>query len=366
MTTDQDAYSGLLVSADSHLMEDPELWATRLPSGLRAEAPRFTKAAVFQGQPGGSDPHKRVAEMEVDGVSAEVIYPTLALGLYVTVRDEAIQEACFRVYNDFVAEYCSVAPDRLIGIATISTYNIDTAVQELERARRLGLRGAMIWQTPPDHIPLYSDHYDRLWDAAQDLAMPMSLHILTGFDWSRRVAEEAMTGRAPSQEEREKAGHFGFRDTVNLKLLGAMNGLHDILFSGVFQRFPRLKVVLVENEIGWIPFALDQYDQRWERGRGSGRSPLPLDVAPSEYFRRHCYATFFNDNVGGRMLDWWGGENCMWSNDYPHHNSTWPHSRQAVQRILGHLNEETSANVTWRNVTNLYDMKSQESGTGSG
>jgi len=359
MTTDQDAYDGLLVSSDSHVIESPELWATGLPASFRDQAPRFPKAAgPFQAHPGGWDPHARIEEMEQDGVSAEVLYPTLALNLY-QLDNAALQEACFAVYNQWLAEYCREAPERLIGIAAVAAYDIQSAVRELERAQRMGLRGVVVWQTPPAELPFYSDHYDRFWDAAQGLEMPVSLHILTGHDWSRRLSTELLTGRTLSPEEKMEMGEYAFRGVVNSKLLSAVNGLHDVMMSGVFQRFPRLKLVLAENEIGWLPFVLDQWDKYYLRGMGK---MLPLDTPPTECFREHCYATFFNDRVGARMLQWWGGGNCMWSNDFPHPNSTWPDSRKVVERDLGDLDEAPRAALTWKTVCDLYKIRNPVDG----
>ncbi len=226
-----------LVSADSHVTEPPDRWVQRLPATRRDRAPRFPEQTAFTNQEirGGSDPRARLREMETDGVVAEVLYPTLGLMLF-RLEDAALQQACFRAYNDWLAEYCAVAPERLAGVPMISSYDIDAAVRELER-------------------------------------------------------------------------------------------------------YPRLKFEVVENEIGWMPFVVDQWDKYFRRWRAG--QPLTIDKPPSEYMRRQVYATFFFDQVGGRNLSWWGAGNCMWSNDFPHPNTTWPNSRQVIARDLGHLPHDT-------------------------
>ncbi len=332
----------LLFSSDSHVMEPPETLVTRVPKALRDQAPRFPKLKVgegFQTHPGGSDPHQRIKEMGTDGVSAEVIYPTFALGLF-AMEDATLQQACCRAYNDWVIEYCQVALDRLVGISMISTYNIEHAVQELERCAKAGLRGALIWMVPPKEISFRSDHYERFWAAAQELEMPVSLHILTGFGYAR------------NREGRE--GVERYRASVNLKLAEATDTLMDVIFSGVLERYPRLKVVLVENEIGWMPYVLEQWDYYF--GRHRPLAPLTIDKRPSEYFNRQVYAAFFNDAVGAHLFSWWGVDNCMWSNDYPHANSTWPYSREVVARDLGHLSPEVRAKLVRENVARLYNV----------
>jgi predicted TIM-barrel fold metal-dependent hydrolase len=366
----------ILISADSHVIELPDLWEKNLPPKLRDRAPRVyfdeqRRAWMFGGpgvvpqavgglfmagrrpeeiedvrragfsaaRPGGWDPVARLADMEIDGVSGEVLYPSLGLGLF-CVADAELQEACFRVYNDWLVEYCKAAPGRLFGIALISVFDIDRAVAELERCRKAGLRGAMIWQVPHASLPFTSDHYDRFWAAAEALDLPVNLHILTGF--------------GASMHRQTLGGIERYRRSVNQHEEIA-NALFDLIFSGVLERFPRLKIVSVENEIGWIPFWLSQCDKAFERFRST--LPLALKERPSDYFRRQIYATFFNDSVGCRLLPWWGVEQCMWSNDYPHQNSTWPRSREVIERDLSFLGGAERAKLLWQNVARLYRLE---------
>jgi predicted TIM-barrel fold metal-dependent hydrolase len=333
----------ILISADSHVMEDPELWVTRVPAALRDEAPRFPPRVLgegFQAQPGGWDPAERVKEMATDGVSAEVLYPTLGLSLF-GLDDAKMQEACFRAYNDWLIEYCQGALDRLVGIACIPVYDIEVGIAEMERCRKNGMKGALIWQAPHPDLPFHSDHYDPFWAAAQDLEMPISLHILTGHNYSKG-------GLRP-------AGVEAYRGSVNLKTAEIADALFEFIFYGILHRYPNLKLVTVENEVGWLPFYAQQWDYYYRRFRET--NPPPIDREPSEYMSRQVYATFFNDAVGGHNFEWWGHDNCMWSNDYPHPNSTWPNSRRVIERDLGHLSEETRAKLVRENVARLYDIK---------
>jgi len=338
--------SEIIISADSHVMEPPDLWVERLPAELRDAAPRFEarktaeQAKADQGRPGGHDPRARITEMQTDGVSAEVLYPTLGLRLF-GLDDARLQEACFRVFNDWLIDYCQVANDRLLGVACIPIYDADVAIKELERSKKAGLAGALIWQAPHPDLPLYSDHYNRFWDACQNLDMPISLHILTGHNYSKMGLD--------------RGGVESYRGSVNLKTADAMNALFDLTFYGVLHRYPRLKIVIVENEVGWIPFTLQQWDYYYRRFRQA--NPPPIDREPSEYFNRQVYATFFNDAAGAHNFNWWGVDNCMWSNDYPHANSTWPDSLKVIDRDLGHLPTEDRAKLVRENVVKLYDMK---------
>lgn len=346
----------LLISADSHVSEPEDLWQTRLPVNLRDRAPMFPKrrigapnsaSTLNESRPGGTDPTFRVGEMAQDGVSAEVLYPTLGLRLYAQ-EDAGLQEACFRAYNDWLIEYCKVAPDRLFGIASVSVYDVDHAIEEMTRCKNAGMVGAMIWQVPHPDLPFTSDHYETLWSAAEDLEMPIQLHILTGFDYSRNL-----TGDRGGPLE-------AHRGSVNLKTIGIMNTLMDVIFTGVLERHPKLVFNIVESEIGWIPFTLQQWDyyvERFASTRSNSPRPLPITQLPSEYFARQMTATFFNDPVGGKLLESWGQDNCMWSTDYPHPNSPWPRSREFLAKNLGHLPMETLKKLVRDNAVRNYKIK---------
>ncbi len=334
------AVDELLISADSHVMEPGDLWTTRVPKAMRDQAPTFTDAVSDQSKPGGWDPTERLKEMAVDGVSLEVLYATRGMTLF-RLEDVPLQEACVRAFNDWLIEYCAVSPERLFGVGLISLYDIDNAVAELERCRNAGLRGAMVWQNPPEDMPFSSDRYDRFWAAAQDLGMPVSLHILTGHGYMKKA--------------HLRHGTEHYRSSVNLKIAEVMDSLFDLIFYKALDRFPNLKIVIVENEIGWIPFALQQWGYYLGRHRDREPGPAP-DKMPSDYLADQIYATFFNDAIGTRYLSSWGADACMWSNDYPHANSTWPNSRKVIAEHLGHLDAETRTNVLSTNVCRLYDI----------
>ena len=343
-----DGIEEVLISADSHVLEPPNLWTERLPAEIRDQAPVYPPLEIgqaHQAHPGGWDPKERLAEMATDGVSGEVLYPSFPLDQY-SITDPALQEACFRVYNDWLLEYCSYAPDRLFGIAMVSVYNVDHAIVELERCKRAGMRGALIWQVPPPELALNQEHYERFWAAAQDLDMPINIHILTGEPYPHRQPSDAR----PERPRGPVAPNF--RDRVNIKIFYASNTLGDIFASGALERYPGLKLVIVENEVSWLPFFITKFDEYALR---AGESST-LKLLPSECFERQVFATFFNDPAAAWFLPSWGENNCMWSNDYPHPNSTWPHSREIIARDLGHLSAEARGKLVRGNVARLYNL----------
>jgi len=214
-----------IISSDSHVIEVPDLWEKGMPSSFKERAPKaffdekrdawmfgspevpiqavgglfmagqrpeqlesFRRAGFSVARPGGWDPIERMKDMVTDGVAAEVLYPSLGLGLY-CIEDAKLQEALFRTYNDWVINYCQKVPDRLYGIALISMFDIDHAIAEMERCKKEGIVGTMIWQVPHDNLPFTSDHYERFWAASQDLDLPVHLHILTGFGADRYILQ---------------------------------------------------------------------------------------------------------------------------------------------------------------------------------
>jgi predicted TIM-barrel fold metal-dependent hydrolase len=367
-----------LISADSHVNEPGDLWVQRIdtpfrdraprvvenPAGQRPgaylmlegvapvhlaqgmgagkkpeELPRFFQASTYKdGRPGGWDPAERLKDMDLDGVEADVIYTTLGFRQF-WFTDAAFQRACFRVYNDWLAEYCAYAPARLAGLALISLYDIDEAVKELRRCARAGLKGAVIWASPPDDRPYGSPLYDPFWAEAQELNLPLSLHSITGMGAESRLAI------------REPVDRY-VRSTVLCHEV--QRTLVALIFTGVLERFPRLKFVSAENEVGWLPFFLQKLDQAQEEYRYL--YPAPLTLRPSEYFRRQVFATFIDDPVGVATRDFIGVENIMWSSDYPHTVSTWPHSREVVARDFKDVSETDTRRIVRDNVARLYGL----------
>ena len=341
-----------LFSADSHIIEPADLWRDVLPANFWGTTPRSDK-------PGGTDPELRCGEMAQDGVVAEVLYATLGLRVF-GVQDPATQEEACRVYNDWLANYFSVAPDRLLGIALIAAFDADRAVSEMERCANLGYRGILLWQVPHPDLPFRSHHYDPIWEAAVRLNFPVGLHILSGFEYSiSKVADHAAP--SPASRAADQAEDFRQVDrlhrTVNRKLFAAMDSTLELVVGGVFERFPALKIVIVENEVGWLPFAVTQWDYFCLKKNTSGQAEQTassLTRLPSSYVGENLYVTFFRDVLSANMFEHWGCDTFMWSNDYPHNNSTWPHSREFIDQQLAGLSDEILMKVLRTNAENLY------------
>jgi len=264
-----DLSATLMISADSHVVEDPALWDGVLPEGHWGELTgSFSRKGAYDAQ-------ARVPEMAVDGVSAEVLYPSLAMKLFALEPD--VQAECFRRYNEWIAQFCAVDPDRLLGVGLIPVYDIDRALDEVRWCDEHGLRGVQIWQTPHPDLPFTGRHYDAFWSECAARGLPVSLHAITGFDHSQKLFGDMSKGDISSGIE--------FFRINNHCLFAVMDTLLDLIFSGALDRHPDLRVVLVENEAAWLPFALDTWDYFYEKF--SQDKAIGLGRAPSA-----CFAAF--------------------------------------------------------------------------
>jgi predicted TIM-barrel fold metal-dependent hydrolase len=372
----------MLLDADSHVSEPLNLWQERLPAKYRDIAPRMM--TEYEGKPGawwhieqdrpphnvilgfganksleeltallksfsyagahrgGWDPAQRVKDMDQDGVAGDVLYTTLGFRMF-WIKDAGFQRACFRVYNDWLAEFCSVSPKRLKGLGLISLYEPKQAAEDLADCATKGLAGAVIWASPPEELPFHSEIYDPFWAAAQELGMPLSLHEFAGLkwvDWDSNAKKRTIAAAINSHEVEQTFA--------------------TMIFSGVLERFPRLRVVSAELNCGWLAYYLRRMDERFEaRGaRVHGHAfPTTLTMKPSEYFRRQLYATFIDDTFGVAHRHEIGVENILWSSDFPHSATFWPHSRDKIAQDFRAVNEEDKRKILFENTAKLYGFE---------
>jgi predicted TIM-barrel fold metal-dependent hydrolase len=225
----------------------------------------------------------------------------------------------------------------MAGLALISLYDPKSGAQELERCVRMGLKGAMIWCSPPADQPYSSEAYDVFWATAQDLRVPVSLHAITGmglesqWDFKERYMRATVL---PHEVERS---------------------FSVLIFSGVLDRFPELQIVSAENNCGWLPYYLQRMDRAFERGRYA--AGFKLSLKPSEYFQRQMYCTYIDDYVGVANRQFIGVDKLMWSSDYPHQASSWPYSQEVVARDFKDASPEDRFKITRGNAARLYGFE---------
>jgi predicted TIM-barrel fold metal-dependent hydrolase len=365
-----------LISADSHFVEPPTMWAERLDHKFRDRAPRSVKglggregeffvcgnitpmlvAGFFgAGVPARDlpehnkkgfdeapksvwDPAYRIADQDRDGVQAEVIYTSMGMPLF-GLDDAELRAACFRVFNDWACEYCSHDPKRLVPLGMITLEDIPAAVEELQRISKKGMRGAMIWAEAPNERPYSHPDYEPFWAAAQDLNLPLSLHILT-----------ARRGTGADQ----RAGHNFLLSLANLHHQ-IERSISVLVFGGVLDKFPRLRIVSAENDVGWMPYFMFRLDAVQNRLGPMGGLKLPMRA--SDYIKRQVYATFIADPVFLDSLHRYGPDNVMWSSDYPHTAATFPRSQEIVAKRLGHLPEEQRRKLAHDTAARVYGLE---------
>jgi predicted TIM-barrel fold metal-dependent hydrolase len=222
----------------------------------------------------------------------------------------------------------------LHGLGLISLWDVDAGVAELERCAGLGLKGAMIWGCPPADAPYYAPTYDRLWAAAQDLELPLSLHIVTGMGEESRVDFTAAAVR--------------YMHMIH----EVQRSISQLVLGGVLERFPRLQIVGAECEIGWLPHWVQRMDHADEKF--GALMDVELSMRPSEYVRRQVWVTFMDDPVGAANLETIGRDTFMWGNDFPHTDSTWPHSRAVIDKNFAGVSDAVAHRVLNENAARLY------------
>jgi predicted TIM-barrel fold metal-dependent hydrolase len=362
-----------IISADSHITEPPNCYVDHIDPAFRDRAPRMVTDPVkgdqfvvegmrpismglvaAAGKPpeeitvsgvmfdelhkSGWDPAFRLADQDRDGVSAEIIYPTV--GMVVCNHDDVdFKKACFDAYNRWITEYCSEAPHRLLGAGQTALRSVEEGIADLEAIKAAGLRGVMMPGEPGIEEDYDDPVWDPFWQAAIDLRLPLSFHILT----SRNSA----LGGKPRGSRLN-----GF--------LGIIRGIQDIMgtlvFGGVFERFPDLKVVCVEADAGWVPHYMYRMDHAYNRHRNWMAPGIDLSKAPSEYFAENIYVTFQDDWTAFKQANEMNWRRLMWANDFPHSDSTWPWSQAMLAEHAAGLTDEQRTAILGGNVAELYQI----------
>jgi uncharacterized protein len=351
------------ISADDHIdlrWLPKDLWTERLPANLRDRGPRvvetdkgecwtwegqifsphgyYTAAqgsgamwaierggVMRQGELRPTTAELRLSDMDRDGADASIMYgPTDPMAIV----DPELRRCCYEAYNDWLAEFCAANPPRLIGVAQLSMEDPQGARNELERlAKRGGLRHVNILASRAKP-PVYDDAWDPFWALAEEIGIPIGFHLAvlvkkTRLDEENRGAANPIVATA-SRYAQEPPG---------MQLLEPMTGL---IFSGVLDRHPRVKIVMAEAGLAWVPSMIQGLDIWYERTRegrrltGDGPINLP-QMLPSEYFHRQIWISFVDDPLGIKMVgDILDVDKVMFGSDYPHPASTWPDSQKVI------------------------------------
>jgi predicted TIM-barrel fold metal-dependent hydrolase len=355
----------VLISADDHLdihAMPPDAWAG-LPKEWRERGPHVEETTdgpwwFCDGQrvsPSGrketgfiaahdhglrpGQARTRLEDMDRDGVRAQVVYGPLCTQLQVS--DGALHEQVARVYNDWAAEFQREAAGRLILLPTIPSHDPQIARRELERCAALGHRGAIVSDTVGRGKPLFAPEWTGFWDAAQDIGIPIHVHLSPG-------GLHSLTPRLGSWEMPAAVA------VVPMQLDETLAGL---IFSGILEKRPRVKFVMGEAGLGWIPYVIERLDHELHK-YGSKIRDHKIQMLPSEIFARQVFTTYEDEGLGVELIPRIGVDNVMWASDYPHGDSTWPHSRKALaESPLAQHGADVLRKVTCENAARVYGFR---------
>ena len=374
-----------IVDADGHIMEPPNLWIDNLESRFKKRAMRLRadnegleyleidgkmskvlnggqlgslglldeemaprRAEAFEPglldfadctPPAAVDPHARVKWMDEQGIDTTILYPSLGLNWQSECEDAGLAAAHCRVYNDWIAAFCESYPQRLIPAASISLKDVNEGVKEIKRAVKLGIGGVYLFPNPTNGIHYGDPYYDPFWAEVEDLGLPIGIHVSStpGYIGHHVIRDAGFN---------KNTWFFSLAQKMDCQLC-FMQFFH----GAVFDRFPRLKVGVVESGCSWIAHMLDSMDAFAE-----GDTSTPMKLRPSEYFERQCWITGEADERAfAAMAKVIGAERLHWGSDYPHEEG----HKEPVKKLgecLDELSEAERRLIFGENACGLYNL----------
>ena len=387
----------LLIDADAHVTEPKDVWIDRMSAkkwgdkvphvvamdhpgapGAKIEAwfsgDQFIAPAAASANAGWSEPFPshpptyddaapaaydaaaRVKSLDEAGIYAQVLYGNVGgfgAAVFRNMEDKELALECVRAYNDFLVDWASVAPDRLIPIASTPYWDVEAAAAEVRRVAELGHRGITFPGAPQDwSSPWMADPvWDPIWAAAQECGLPVSFH--------------SGSGNFTANFQPDRIVHEGIvaayvRSTAAIFLDSAQQAC-DLVMSGILARFPDLKFVIVEAGVGWVPFVFDTLDYFYETHLQAVRATRPdLEELPSEYFKRQIYVCGLfahQETADPAVIERIGVDKVLFETDFPHTGATFGKDVQPLaQKNLAALTPEVRDRIIWGNAAELYKV----------
>ena len=367
-----------VVDADGHILEPISLWQDYMDPAFRDRAPRLMKdesgkerlvieeqvlgskkgmgalGAVgarqgtvvddtmeyANGKKGGFDPHARIPDMDLDGIDAAFLYPSI--GLFCgAIQDPPLAAAVARAYNRWLADYCKPYPDRLFGVAMLPMQSADLAIEEMKFARKeLGFKGAFVRPNPYNNMMIDHPHYEKFWSVAEDLDMSIGFHEGAGAGMPQ-VGVDRFEGRG--------ARHI-ITHTMEMMLVALA-----CIWGGVCERHPKVRIGFLECGGGWIAPWLDRMNRHFD---DIGFNDSGLKTRPSELFQRNCWIAFEPvEGCLGPLADYVGSDKILWATDYPHPDGFFPGAPEMVRGLLKGASPETVRNVMAVGALKFYGMQ---------
>ena len=388
-----------IVSVDDHVVEPPHVWERWLPAKLRDKGPRIERRGVGtmrhvgggtyeqtfdpdgpqadcwvyedlvyihrrhvaavgfdrdemtmspmtydEMRPGCYDPKARVDDMELNWVEASLSFPSFPRfcgQTFLEAKDRELAEACVYAYNDWmVDEWCGDSGGRLIPLPIIPLWDVELAAAEVRRNASRGAR-AVCFSEIPAVLGLPSIHtgdWDPFFAACAETGTVVCMHIGSSSKMPATSADAPVAVAA------------------TLSFGNAMSSLTDFLFSGVLVRFPDLKLAYSEGQIGWIPYILERADDVWLEHRAWGGVRDIVPEPPSTYYYRQVFGCFFRDRHGIESLETVGVDNTTFETDYPHTDSTWPHTKKVAQELMAGLSDDVVHKLVRGNAIRMLEL----------
>ena len=289
---------------------------------------------------GGTDVSKRMRDQDSDGVSAEVIYPNGTRYTH-NALDPEFQLDLAHLFNDYYHELFGAHRSRFVVSAPLPMLDVDNAISEAQRVAKLGFRTLSIPLFVPGS-PYNLPGYERFWSAVEEIGLPLSIHVF---------------GITSGNQDEYHPGPGEDLAFEIVDMASAMKPMCILVASGVLERHPRLRFVLVESGIGWLAWVLQTLDQMHEK-RHMWINPK-LALRPSDYFKRQGAATFCDDAVGITNRHVTGVDCLMWGNDYPHDEGTYPRSKQVIERLFKDVSEDDKRKILCANAARFYGFATQ-------
>jgi predicted TIM-barrel fold metal-dependent hydrolase len=380
-----------VIDADTHMTEQHDLWTSRAPAAFKDRVPHVLKIdgaaqwvveddvvlgragaggvvdthgrkgrsfeglyewEIEQGHAASHDPSARMALLDEIGIWAQIVFPgVVGLGgqnLGELVEDVTLRNVCLEIFNDASAEIQANSGDRLLPMAILPAWDITACVRETERAHALGLRGVNLTSDPQDlgAPDLANRAWDPVWEICSDLRMPVHFHIgasLTTMNFFGNYPWE-------SHDDDTKLAIGGA-----LLFIGNARVVVNMICTGMFDRYPALKVVSVESGMGWVPFILEALD--YEMAENAPEAKAALSLLPSEYFKQNIYATtWFEHRNLASLIDSVGEDNIMFETDFPHPTCLYPDPLRTADHNLSELSEAVQRKILGENAARLYRL----------
>jgi predicted TIM-barrel fold metal-dependent hydrolase len=362
-----------ILDSDMHLREPADLWDKYMEPEWRDRAPKILSSTarssamvliegkILQGykpsyrggifdatrideeiadyRARGFDAKTQLQAMDREGLDVAALYPSIGLGIMMRDdMDPKLAAAIARAYNNWLHDFCQTDPKRLKGVAMLPLHDPNEAVKEAQRAvGKLGFIGTFARPEPLRNLPWHSRYFDGLWSALEELQVPLGFHSATA------------AGEAPQIGDR-------FGDNLLLRHVVShpmenMMAMVDTIGGGVCERHPKLKLAFLECYCGWASFLL----HRMDNAMAKGRFPTAGKLKPSEYFKRQCWISTEHEKELPMIIDLIGDDNIVFSTDYPHGDSDFPHAVEEFLEMDG-VSKESRKKILWDNCARLYNV----------